>query len=82
MHRFIPSSGDALIAQEKLSPNEGTNQNDIRVKPALLQPKCTLFDKSGSRFSLELRSFRAKLKYVCAPLGWFMYRRSKKPIHG
>ena len=31
MHRFIPSSGDALVAQEKLFPNAGTTQNDIRV---------------------------------------------------
>ena len=35
MHRLIPSSGDALIAQEKLFPNAGTTQNDIRVQPAL-----------------------------------------------
>ena len=35
MHRFIPSSGDALIAQEKLFPNAGMTQNDIRVQSAL-----------------------------------------------
>ena len=35
MHRFIPSSGDALIAQEKLFPNAGATQNDICVQPAL-----------------------------------------------
>ena len=31
MHRFIPSSGDALIAEEKLFPNADTIQNGIRV---------------------------------------------------
>ncbi len=31
MHRFIPSFGDALIAQELLFPNAGTAQDDIRV---------------------------------------------------
>ena len=35
MHRFIPSSGDDLIAQEKLFPDTGTAQNDIPVQPAL-----------------------------------------------
>ena len=35
MHWFIPSSGDALIAQEKLFPNAGATQNHIRVQPAL-----------------------------------------------
>ena len=35
MHRFIPSSGDALITKEKLFPNADTIKNDIRVQPDL-----------------------------------------------
>ena len=42
MHRFIPSSGDAFIAHEKLFPNAGTTLNDICVQSAFLQPECTL----------------------------------------
>ena len=35
MHPFIPSSGDALIAREKLFHNAGTTKNDLLVQPVL-----------------------------------------------
>ena len=81
MHRFIPSSGDALITQEKLFPNAGTTLNDIRVQPAFFAAGMHTFDISISWFSKRLRPFGAEREYLCARLRWIMYCRSEKPIH-
>ena len=81
MHRFIPNSGDALNAQEKLFPNAGTTPNDVRVQPAFFAAGMHIFDISISWFSKRLRPFRAEREYLCARPRWFIYCRSVKPIH-
>ena len=43
MHRFIPSSGDALIAQEKLFHNAGTTKNDLLVQSVLFEAGMNTF---------------------------------------
>ena len=43
MHRFIPRSGDALIAQEKLFHNAGTTKNDLLVLPVLFEAGMNTF---------------------------------------
>ena len=78
MHRFIPSSGDALIAYKKLFPNADTTLSDMRVQPAFFAAGMHTFDGSILWFSKRLRPFRAERKYLCARPRWFMYCRSEK----